>query len=149
MERKSPRKKSGRSRSPSPVRTTSLSTLFLDPSNRDILTYLLPFLGKSGRRGMGKTSKKIYENLGGKEQAKKDYSELYENKNLKKLLNQTIINFRDRIGMSFSTFKDTLKLYIMELRNDFKVGKNEYNYLSRLLEDIDYYQSYIQKKLVL
>lgn len=34
-------------------------------------------MGKRGRREFGKTSKTIYENLGGYESAKKDYDELY------------------------------------------------------------------------
>jgi hypothetical protein len=43
------------------------------PENRDVRNLILKELGSKGRRGLGATAKNIYELLGGKEQAIKDY----------------------------------------------------------------------------
>lgn len=54
-----------------------IKLLFVDDSYRDVLSLLKLFLGKRARRELGKTSKTIYDNLGGVECAKNDYSKLY------------------------------------------------------------------------
>lgn len=54
-----------------------IALLFIDQRYRDILSLLKLYLGKKGRRELGKTWKIIYENLGGFECAKRDYNKLY------------------------------------------------------------------------
>lgn len=64
-----------RSRSKSP---TPIGKLLTDKynKNRNVLKFILEYLGAQERRQLGKSSKSLYELVGGKEKAKTDYEEL-------------------------------------------------------------------------
>jgi hypothetical protein len=145
--------KRSKSRSRSRSRSGSsetLSELFTNPKYRDIISVMSPYLGKRGRREMGKTSKKVFESMGGVKKAREDEEGLRIANFWDETVNQIIQDLVSRgLGMSFSTFKDQLKEKIHRIQmSGITTSLEEDLYLDDLMSDIDFFQSYKQKKLI-
>jgi hypothetical protein len=99
---------------PNPQR--SIIDIFMDPSYRNIVQDMLPFIGTEGRRTFGMSSKTIYESMGGKEKATKDYARLKVQKDVQKILHKLQGKFKD-----YDTFQYALKYELLNLDFDYQV----------------------------
>jgi DNA-binding transcriptional MerR regulator len=107
---------------------------------------MTPFIGRQGRRELGKTSKKVYENIGGQKKARLDYKYINIYKKWDDKINSIIEDLR-KLGMSISTFKDEINMIIKSWMAN-TLSQEEREYLKHILSEIDYFQSYLQKRLV-
>jgi hypothetical protein len=119
-----------------------MEKLFEDPSNKDILAYLKPFLGRKGIRELGVASKTIYNNLGGKEQADKDLMAI-------KILEieLAVQNLLEKLrSLPFDIFKDKMTMALWLLEFDLKLKEPLIKYLrSNYTDNSDFYEK-VHKK---
>lgn len=158
-------KSPSKSRSPSPKRVQSvaprkmsnkstelnnpLTELFTRPEHRDVLSVINKELGPKDRRTMGLLSKTIYDNLGGKVQAKKDYKEINSLTDDEKDYARELIKFLFKSKYDGIPFVgDLMQGFQKAYKNDQGESEDSMKILKRMLKKVDWHQTLEQKKAV-
>ena len=88
--------------------------------NKDFVTDLKPYLGTSTRRNLGMTSKSVYDMIGGKPQADRDYLVLRDEK-MKRDIDEMVYTLASTIPYAYfksdKLFRKTFQEKLLKLVN--------------------------------